>query len=646
MRTGLLLLALVSNTGMALPKKYEKMTVLERFEQAYRLAERPQSKTFVSLANSLENHPLYPYLVQKRLMSYPYLANESLIRSFLKRHEGSPLDWPLRKKWLSYLKKQKQSTLFNEFYRPSSDTSFHCFYLQNQLSDGASFDSIKEQVKSLWSVGKSQPKNCDSLFKRLFDEKYVTEDLIMQRVVKAADGGNHTLLPYLRTLLSEKKKYLVDLWYRTRRSPASLAKTKSFKKGHPELEKPIILYGLKRLIWRDADSAISLWQKYQALFDFSPVERSAMDETLALRLSVNGHPAAKNWFEKIPHKDITGNLLQWYVSDTIRRNDWAGLIAFVEKRNQFEHEPLYVKYWYGMSLQQQKKTRQATKVLSDVAQQRHYYGFLASQFLSTPLQLVDQPLQPTAVELGGIEGYVSAQRAYALFKLEMHTEARREWQHLLSNLSKAEQEVAAVLAHNWGWHEQAISTFVKAGYYNDVKRRFPLAYKSLLVSSANSANIDPAWAFAIARKESAFSADARSSAGARGLMQLLPSTAEYISRQKITAGSLYRPSSNVKYGTRYLKYLLGKMGGNPVLATAAYNAGWRNVKKWAPSENKVRFDQWVETIPFKETRNYVKSVIAYHQIYDMMLDTSDKQRIFTELPELFIHRSDFGLGNI
>ena len=173
-------------------------------------------------------------------------------------------------------------------------------------------------------------------------------------------------------------------------------------------------------------------------------------------------------------------------------------------------------------------------------------------------------------------------------------------------LTRRQGLAAAVLADKWGWHDQAIFAFSRLGYLDDVKRRFPLAFDAQLIQSASKHHVDPAWAFAIARRESSFMVDANSGAGAKGLMQLMPGTARYLAKGTVSNQVLFDPQQNVEFGTQYLRYLMDKMQDNPVLATAAYNAGWRRVQQWLPKEN-IPLDVWVETIPYKETRNYVKA---------------------------------------
>jgi soluble lytic murein transglycosylase len=187
-------------------------------------------------------------------------------------------------------------------------------------------------------------------------------------------------------------------------------------------------------------------------------------------------------------------------------------------------------------------------------------------------------------------------------------------------LDDDEKLATTVIASAWQWHDQAIFTFSREGYLNDVERRFPTAFADIITREANKNDIEPEWAFAIARRESSFMTDAVSSANARGLMQVLPSTAKYLEKRRVSSKQLLNVETNAKIGNKYLRYLMDKLDNNVILATASYNAGWRRVRQWLPENEAIEADLWVELIPFKETRNYVKAVTAYKQIYRAQLN--------------------------
>lgn len=189
------------------------------------------------------------------------------------------------------------------------------------------------------------------------------------------------------------------------------------------------------------------------------------------------------------------------------------------------------------------------------------------------------------------------------------------------------------MAHDWGWYSRPIFTLAEVGHLNDVELRFPLPYKSIVFDMAKQNNVEPALLFAIARRESSFMADAYSSAGAAGLMQLKPSTASYVAKTKINRSQLFDPDKNVQLGSHYWSYLMERTNQNPILTAAAYNAGLRKVSSWLP-DKEMPADAWIETIPYKETRNYVKAVVAYSKVYEKLL--SQDNSTFGEVTDIRI----------
>jgi soluble lytic murein transglycosylase len=227
----------------------------------------------------------------------------------------------------------------------------------------------------------------------------------------------------------------------------------------------------------------------------------------------------------------------------------------------------------------------------------------------------NKPLEINQSEKKPLLNYPSAQRAFELYDLGRYAQARREWRYWLSQLDDRQKLVAAKVANENGWVDRAIFTLAKVGYLDDVNLRFPKAFDKKITQYAVDRNINPAWAFAIARRESSFMPDARSSAGAKGLMQIMPATAKELKGSRVDNWYLYNAENNIELGTKYLRELLDKNKGNHVLATASYNAGPHRIKKWLKYGKNMPADVWIETIPFKETRNYVKSVLAYQEIY-------------------------------
>ena len=633
LRSWLVFLGLVSFSALASDKLEQQRA---DFNEALTYADNPHSQRAQQLLQRLEGYPLLPYVQQAILLENPYLANQQKIETFLAAYENSPLARPLRVKWLTYLKQQKQDVLFLRAYQDSGDTSLYCHYLTLRFGTEPD-EQIFPLVDQLWMTGQSLPKACDPVLARWKNAHQLNTTKVYRRLVLAANGGNHTLIPYLKSLLPEEQQYLADSWYAVRRSPGKITNSKLFPGHLPEQETEIITYGLKRLAWRDRDEAIRAWALLKDKFPFSDAQREAIAERFAVALTLINHDKAEEWLEVANQDPNDSDIIHWHLAHLLRQQQWPRIVAMLEAADNQQSE-LSHQYWLARSYEALESPQQATQRYQHLAGKRHYYGFLASGRILTEPALADVPLEINARELNQIATMPAAQRAYELLQIGRDIDARREWVYLLRELNEQQRIMAAVLADSWQWHDQAIHTFSKAGYLDDVKRRFPLAYKDTLLASAQANDIEPAWAFAIARRESSFMRDAYSGVGARGLMQLMPGTARYLAKKRIALKTLYEPEINAQYGSQYLKYLMDKMENNQVLATASYNAGWRRVKQWLPEADTMPADIWIETIPYKETRNYVKAVMAYKQIYLRLLGKNE--HLFSELATMEIAPAD------
>ena len=584
------------------------------FLKAEKLLNKTSSAQYQNLYNQLHYYPLQPYLDQRALLKNMKLSSAPQIAEFLKKHRGTPLDWPLRKAWLKLLAKKNRAKLFVDFYKPTSNAELNCRNHLFQLQLGLPESVVLKQVTKLWLVGKSQDKVCDPLFDRWQKAGYRTNDVVWQRIALAADGGKHTLIPYLTKLLPPQQQYLAKLWHRVRKDPSLVSKLKYFpNKSVRETE--ILSYGLKRLIWRYPDTALKSYKKAQQKFSFTQAQQIAINKKFAVALAAKNHSEARTWLDKLEINSLDKNMLQWRLTDALKNKDWERLISELKQLPEKHKDELQWKYWYARALIATDAKKRGQYLMEQLSHERHYYGFLAASYLQTPVNLQNKPLAFSLAEKSKVLSRPAAKRAFEFYSLGRYRNARSEWNYLLSKLSNKEQLIAAKVANENQWFDRSIFTLASVGYLDDVELRFPKAFKEEINAYANDQKINPAWAFAITRRESSFMSDAHSSAGAKGLMQLMPNTAKNLTKTKINRSYLLNADNNIALGTRYLKMLLDKNHGNQVLATAAYNAGPYRVRRWLKDIDIMPADIWIETIPFKETRNYVKSVLAYQEIY-------------------------------
>lgn len=613
-----LLLFLSTFHTLSVVASSDSSVLRDKFEQADKLVWDANSREYQELYNELHFYPLQPYLDQKRLMFKIKLSDHNEIAKFLTKYRNTPLDWPLRKKWLNYLMDQERKLLFVEYFKPTSDVELTCQYYRYKLALGAKKEEILPQITPLWVVGKSQPKICDPLFSLWQKAGYRTNDVIWQRLSKSADGGKHTLIPYLTSLLPKSERYLGELWHKVRKDPSVITKLSRFPKKS-EKEAEIFVYGIKRLIWRDQNRALNAYQEADQLFKFSHDQQQQIALKFSLALASKMHDKAQDWLQKVDDDNLTNRIIQWRIADVLRQQDWPQIKSELISLPLSQQQSSQWKYWYARSLMKsddESEKEQGIVLLQELAKTRHYYGFLAASIVDTPINYQNNPILVTEKERQEIFSHLAGKRAFELFHLKRYYHARMEWNFWMTELSDREKLVAAKLANEIGWYDRAIFALSEVGYLDDVDLRFPLAFNDEITLSSNKYAISPAWAFAITRRESSFMSDAYSPVGAKGLMQVMPATAKQLTKRKrISNNYLFDSGKNINLGTKYLKKLLDKHQGNQVLATAAYNAGPYRVKRWLKSVDSLPADIWIETIPFYETREYVKSVMAYEQIY-------------------------------
>ncbi|MFQ5626622.1 MAG: transglycosylase SLT domain-containing protein, partial [Methyloligellaceae bacterium] len=279
--------------------------------------------------------------------------------------------------------------------------------------------------------------------------------------------------------------------------------------------------------------------------------------------------------------------------------------------------------WTARALESLGWHDDADSIYTELARERSYYGFLAADRIDHDYQLNHRALEYSDHELRLLAAQPGAMRARELYGLGRTVDARREWRMFTRSMTDEELARAAKLAHGWGWHGRAIMTVARTPHLDDLELRFPLAYHDRVLEQARAQRLDPAWMYAIVRQESAFVADARSPAGALGLMQIMPGTGRKIGR------SLDKPLKNrrqlldadisLEFGSTYLRILLDQLDNHSVLAAAAYNAGPHRVERWRPAERNMSADLWIETVPYRETREYLRHVLAYTTIYERRL---------------------------
>jgi len=465
-------------------------------------------------------------------------------------------------------------------------------------------------------VGRSQPAACDPLFRSWRSAGQLTPELAWQRVELAIAAKQPRLARYLRRFLPASDQRWLDLWLALRSDPSKIGRYPQLRRDHPRAGQ-LTTYAMTRLGLRDEQKAAELWSKIQEFPGLDSSQKGAIIRAIALGMATSHHRQAHAWLSRVPAAQRDKTVQEWRIRVALRQFDWPAVLAYIGALPTPQRTKLRWRYWRARALEGLDQQDAATAIYQALAEYRNYYGFLAADRLGLSYNLQHHPVIDDPISQAALSQLPAILRARELHQLQRLHHARQEWQLATRALPEEDLQQAARLAQSWGWDDQAIRTISRSAHRDDVNLRFPLGYQALITTAATTHKIAPAWAFAIARKESLFTPDARSRVGALGLMQLMPKTgrrvARSLGRPLRSSRELLNPATNVQLGSAYLAQLMARYN-HPVLATAAYNAGPHNVERWLPDQ-LLPADIWIETISYGETRDYLAGVMAFTAVY-------------------------------
>ncbi len=602
------------------------------FLEAEKALQRGETTRYRELKSGLEEYPLYTYLEYQELKRNLSRERSSEIRDFLDRYPGTPLAGLLRNAWLDHLARRGRWKEYLEFHQAPTNTERQCHYLHALIRTGQKQAAL-DQVEPLWLHGHSQPTACDPVFQAWRQAGRLSTDLVWQRIGLAMDAQQSGLAGYLQGFLPESEKKWLDTWRRIHRNPKELLRTTRLAVPSP-LQEKILVHGIVRLARQNSEQARSNWFRLSKLWTFTPAQKQRAAKALALAMMQEGHPNLLEFLDTVQPSPDNWQLAEIRLRAALSRGDWGRVIRWTDQLPEELRSKESWRYWRARALGEKGENAAAKKLLKGLARERSYYGFLAADRLNTSYHLAHTPLTVDEARLRELAADPGLERARELFLLGRLTPARREWENAIRELDSESLKTVAKLAHDWNWHAPTIFALARAEFWGDLELRFPLEYRDQIDSEVQEHNLDSAWIFAVIRQESAFVRDARSHAGALGLMQLTPRTARFEARRlkmrRPRTRDLLQPATNIELGTAHLRRILDQVNQNQVLATAAYNAGLYRVRSWLP-DKKVPADLWVETIPFSETRLYLKRVLSYKVIYQKRLGL-EPQRIGESMP--------------
>ena len=597
----------------------------DKFKLAVKELRTGPGPRYQSLRRALDHYPLAVYLDALVIEGNLHYGKPENVTAFLQAAGKSPIAMRTLRSFVRHkMEDRRWGAVVEVTEGLTLSTELICHRAHALLMRGETAEATP-LLNRVWTVGKSQIKACDPAFKTWYRKSGPSDDVVWSRALKAADARNSTLLRYLNRFASaELKPSLDDLGEIYRRPDRVTRKSR----GSLTRQRDIAHMGVKRLAKVNPKRALDAMQALSKRFEFDAAQQTVMNG-LIVRHSLFAKSAAPwNWVTSRLAELRDDELTEIYLRSTIAKADWPSFRTGYEWLSASRQTSDEWRYWRVMAAAPGEAERSEAE-LNALAAGRGFHAYLAAEILSLPPSLARDEIVASPASSSSIVA-----RVRELIAVGMTWEARSEFRAALDDPVVALS--LAKLAAESEWHSLAIEAAAAAQAWGLVDVRFPVVYESEFANASVESGLDIEELFAVARRESAMASDAISEVGARGLMQLMPSTARLTARKhnyRYSRSRLMRPGYNTAVGALYYADLIKQYDGNRVLALAAYNAGPNRVRRW--SEGNMSVARWVDTIPFKETREYVRAVLAYNVIYRLksgkpaeMLSESERDYLY------------------
>ncbi|MGE6125070.1 transglycosylase SLT domain-containing protein [Aeromonas rivipollensis] len=592
------------------------------YREGYDAVRANDQERFQQIRARLNHYPLLPYLDYYQLAFRPGAADYNDVTRFIRQHGDTPQSNRLERSYLTYLAQSQQWSQFLRFYpaKPNS-TDLLCMHYQARYYTGHKSEALQEAGK-LWLTGQSRPDACDPLFQLWQQAGLRTQDKIWQRMNLAFEAQNPNLIRHLGAQLGGSLKPYGDQMIALFDQPARAMNPTSFSTA-PQ-SRQLLSLGLARYANEQPEPALRQLGEMKRRFGLNQAEVARVERAAARRLLLDRSLAQRSWLDATLVRMKDAELVELRARLAIWEQDWRGLEGWVKRMPMALQKEDRWRYWLARSLEVQGRQKPARELYLETANLRGFYGFMAAQRTGVPYRIKNQSVGHKVPDWRTASSrWPFLVRVRELLAMNEITAARSEWIHNMDRNPVAQRLEFGHIALNQGWHELAILSSIRAEAWDAIDLRFPLPLKRTFSQMAQERTMNTSLLYAISRQESALYPLAQSPVGARGLMQLMPATAKetaaklgvpYRNEQQ-----LFDPTMNIRLGSAYLKRLLDVYDGNRILAAAAYNAGPGRVKRWRDQSTNKPMDVWVESIPYRETRNYVQNVLSFDLIYQHKL---------------------------
>lgn len=572
-------------------------------------------------AAQLGEHELLPWVEYYRLRMQLDNADDNTVQAYLLRHDRTYAVEKMRAEWIRVLAKNKRwSEIGGEFAKllaPEQDTQ--CYALQARLQGGDK--AALDEAMGLWNTLLEPPEPCQNVLEALIWDKRIQADHVWARVRKQYEANRlqwaKQTMAYLPDSQTPDSRQLAAV---NERAAAHLAKPPANWAGN-RMGRELMALAVQRAASNDPEFAAGRLEALQDKMQES--ERRWAWSQIALQAARRHMADTLAWYARAGD-NLSDEAAQWKVRTALRAGEWGIVQKTIEAMPPgLAAKPEWV-YWLGRAHKAGGRLPEAGALFARIAGEPHFYGNLADEELGRSITPPPKAAALTRDEVVKAINTPGLQRAMAFFRLDMRTEAVREWNYALRGMSDRELIAAADLAKRNNIHDRAINTADRTQNEHDYSMRYLAPYGEQVRPAAKNQSLDDAWVYGLMRQESRFITNAKSSVGASGLMQLMPATARWVAKKiglrDYDHGRVNDTETNVLLGTSYMRMVMESLDNHPVLASAAYNAGPGRARKWQDTNRPLEGAIYAESIPFSETRDYVKKVMSNSVYYSSLFN--------------------------
>ena len=613
-KQGIVHVSSVSAKSIAAPDNTPAARAVEQARDAMRAKQWQQLGNLVPKARGdvLEMYPAYWALRQQLWSARGASATQQAAQDFMDRYKGSYLADRVRADRVLLAASSGDFLLVRELGQVRSPNSqIRCAQLEARHMNG-------ERAKASEALSVFAPASaCWKLFDQLVADQVLTPAELVPMWLDAIENNKENDARRLAAYVLDRPD--LDAYDAMMRDPAKWLASQS---GNPSAMRNVIIsVSLARIAKKDLAQAESLlragWAKRLPRTDVQWVQSQ-----MALQAVLSLDDRAYGWYRETEGARLSSVNHAWRIRSALRQPniDWAWVIQCIDQMPPDLRQDAAWVYWKARGLAATGNVARAKDMYAGIAKQFNFYGQLAAEELGQSIMAPARPQPVTSKELAEARENPALRRAVTLFKRGWRQEGVQEWNFALLGMSDRQLLAAAELARQEHIYDRVVNTSERTRNEVDFSQRFIAPFEGRVTAQAREIELDPAWVYGLIRQESRFIMDARSVVGASGLMQLMPATARWVAKK--IGMTDFHPSkvnefdTNTKLGTSYLSMVLQDLGGSQVLASAGYNAGpgrpmlWRS-KLSHPVEGAI----FAETIPFNETRDYVKHVMSNATYY-------------------------------